>query len=584
MSGRLMNAPAPPPHPPAPNIRPPRKPVAVFVCHGMGQQVHYETIEAVVNALLREQGCREAAAPPDETKEKKQPSKLEQMTQRLMARPPWAQATSRAKFVQLCGHGVMRGELTLGLDDARRDVHIYEGYWAPLTEGKIGVWQVFGFLLDAARLGIWNCLRNGGFVRFMFEKKEIFTGLHLGGLALLAALTYVILLLLIGPVVLANAFTLASVMALLFGKTGGAGISPPWISHPLITVGTWYVARIELFLLLLGLAVVILPKLYSWLQRKALILRMVGWLMRALSFALAIGSLVGAGVVAWFGLVSFARYAIQKVTGTGPEALSPAIPFPALPGMDLFHGLLQPVLRAISGWVGVPWVYLRLAIIWGLALVFGYFVRWFLIEFAGDVAIYTSGYKVSVFDQVRSAIRQTVLDAATPIYAARDGNSADASWLYENIIVVGHSLGSVIAYDTLNTLIADDLACSRGLDVVGRTRYLLTFGSPLDKTAFVFSTHSTKTHDFREKAAEEIQPLILDYADRPQQWVNIWSPMDIISGRLRYYDDKDENEGGGRRVENMWDKEAWVLFAAHTEYWQNDLFAREVYKAVLNAP
>lgn len=351
-----------------------------------------------------------------------------------------------------------------------------------------------------------------------------------------------------------------------------------------MTAGTWYIARIELFLLLLGVAVVILPKLYSWLQRKALILRMVGWLMRPLCFVLAIGSLVGAGVVAWFGLVSFARYAIQKVTGAGPVASGPAIPFPALPGVHFLHGLLQPILNAMAGWVGVPWVYLRLAVIWGLALVFGYFVRWFLIEFAGDVAIYTSGYKVSAFDQVRSAIRQTVLDAAAPIYAARDGNAVDAPWLYDHVIIVGHSLGSVIAYDTLNTLIADDLACSKGLDIVGRTRSLLTFGSPLDKTAFVFSTHSTKTHDFREKAAEEIQPLILSYAFRPQQWVNIWSPMDIISGRLRYYDDMNKTAGGGRRVANMWDKEAWVPFAAHTEYWQDELFARQVYDAVLNAP
>jgi hypothetical protein len=579
-----MNAPPVPLRRSAENTRSPRKPVAVFVCHGMGQQVHYETIEAVVNALLREQGCREekqslqAAAKLDANRVKKQPNMLAQMTQRLMARPPWARETSRAEFVELFGHGVMRGALTLGLDGDRRDVHIYEGYWAPLTEGKIGVWQVFGFLLDAARLGIWNCLRNGGFVRFMFEKKEIFTGLHLGGLALLAALTYVILLLLVGPVLLANAFTLTSVLALLFGGTCRA-----WISHPLITVGTWYVARIELFLLLLGVAVVILPKLYSWLQRKALILRMVGWLMRPLCFVLAIGSLLGAGVVAWFGLMSFARYAIQ-VTGTGPAALSPAIPFPALPGVHFFQGLLQPVPRAMAGWVGVPYVYLRLAVIWGLALVFGYFVRWFLIEFAGDVAIYTSGYKVSAFDQVRSAIRQTVLDAAAPIYSAKDGNAADAPWLYDHIIVVGHSLGSVIAYDTLNTLIADDLACSKGLKVVERTRYLLTFGSPLDKTAFVFSTHSTKTHDFREKAAEEIQPLILNYAYRPQEWVNIWSPMDIISGRLRYYDDMDKTAGGGRRVANMWDKEAWVPFAAHTEYWQDEMFAREIYEAVLNAP
>ena len=78
--------------------------------------------------------------------------------------------------------------------------------------------------------------------------------------------------------------------------------------------------------------------------------------------------------------------------------------------------------------------------------------------------------------------------------------------------------------------------------------------------------------------------MILSYGFRSQQWVNIWSPMDIISGRLRYYDDMDKTAGGGRRVANMWDKEAWVPFAAHTEYWQDDLFARQVYDAVLKTP
>jgi hypothetical protein len=39
-----------------------QKPVAIFVCHGMGQQVHFETIEGVVNALLREEGSDAARA------------------------------------------------------------------------------------------------------------------------------------------------------------------------------------------------------------------------------------------------------------------------------------------------------------------------------------------------------------------------------------------------------------------------------------------------------------------------------------------------------------------------------------------
>ena len=537
-----------------------RKPVAIFVCHGMGQQVHFETIEDVVNALLKEQGRHEAL------RKDKLP-----LRRRLMAPPPRSNVKSRANLADLCGRGVLRGELTLGIEH-KREVHIYEGYWAPLTEGKIGVWQVFGFLLGAARLGIWNCLRNKGFTRFMFKKKEIFGGWHFASLVLLASLTYMILLLLVGPVLLANAFTLTTVVSLLFGKAS-------WISSSLFIGGTWYIARIELFLLVLGMATVVLPKLYQWLHRKALLLRMVGWVVRALCFLLAAAGLAGSGAVAGSAFVSLCRYALQNLSGHPPPALSLRLYLVRVPEAHFLHHALHTALWVVAGWLGIPDAYLRLGAVWIFAIVFGYFVRWFLVEFAGDVAIYTSSYKVSTFDEVRDRIRQTVLRDAIPIYSARTGGTG-SPWLYDDIIVVGHSLGSVIAYDTLNSLIASDNALSQNLDAARRTRCLLTFGSPLDKTAFVFRTHSTATHEFREKAAEAVQPLIDDYVDRPARWINIWSPMDIISGRLRYYDDPNNEAGDTKRVENMWDRQAWVPFAAHTEYWQDALFAKELYDAI----
>ena len=86
----LMNEPAHPQQHPLDNSSPPRKPVAIFVCHGMGQQVHFETIEDVVNALLREQGRREI-----------DPDKKQSIGQRLAARPPRTHEASRAEFAEL---------------------------------------------------------------------------------------------------------------------------------------------------------------------------------------------------------------------------------------------------------------------------------------------------------------------------------------------------------------------------------------------------------------------------------------------------------------------------------------------------
>jgi len=542
-----------------------RKPIAIFVCHGMGQQVHFETIEGVVNALLREQGRQEAMG-----KGKTPPLK------RLFERPPRAHAAAQAELVELGGSTVMRARVTLNAAGESREVHVYEGYWAPLPEGKINVWQVLAFLFSAALLGIWNCLRSGGFVRFMFRKREVFGGLHLAGLALLASLAYFMVALLVGPVLLVNAVTFSGLISLLFPKGGVSGIR-----SSVLGAGTWYIARIEMFLFWIGVATVILPKLYSLLRRHILLWRIVAnWLIRPAALLVTGWSLVGLFFGSFAALENLARYAIHYQSGTGAAGVGIAQHMAFEPWPQFLYVWLSLLVHALARWTHIPYSALRISIVWVMALVFGYFVQWFLVEFVGDVAIYTSSYKLSVFDEVRDKIRTAALSAARPIYAATRGGQNARSLLYDDVLVLGHSLGSVIAYDTLNTLICEDQLSPNPAGVAGRTRLLLTFGSPLDKIAFIFRTHSSKTHEFRENAAEQLQPLIQDYADRPEHWINIWSAMDIISGRLRFFDDRDRTRGGTKRVQNVVDKEVWVPFAAHTEYWQDTLFVRTLYAAI----
>jgi hypothetical protein len=546
------------------------KPVAIFVCHGMGEQVHFETIEAVVDALLREEGIEDARAADPAP-----------FLKRLMARPPRSNQTAQAQLVKLGDNSVMQGRVTLGQGENAREAHVYEGYWSPLTKGKIGVWQVFNFLFDTAALGIWNCVRNRKFIRFMFRKKEEFQAWHIIALGTLLLLTYFTSLLLVLPVFLTSVFTLSTLLSKLFSAGTAA-----WIVTPIVSAETWYVARIEAFLFGVGIATVLLPKLYSWLRRNILLLRILGWIIRAATFLLAIWSLIGLALTLLLAFIRFARYANQNLAGGTPNQSNLVQPLPLFfnPIPQLLHLWIHTLLTAFAHLARLPDGLFRFALIWTLALVFGYFIRWFLINFAGDVAIYTTSYKVSQFDEVRDKIRLTVLDAAQTVYSARVGNQPTAPFLYDHVFVVGHSLGSVIAYDTLNTLLCDDQLGMAQLDVQERTRLFLTFGSPLDKTAFIFRTHSSKTQDFREEAAEQLQPLIQSYTFRPDYWVNIWSPMDIISGILKYYDDLDKKAGGRKRVKNLWDKQAWVPFAAHTEYWNNSLFSKILRGAILALP
>jgi hypothetical protein len=238
-----------------------------------------------------------------------------------------------------------------------------------------------------------------------------------------------------------------------------------------------------------------------------------------------------------------------------------------------------PGIKTSSSWQSAATHFL----VWFGLVAEAVFMRYFLIEFVGDVAAYVSPYKDSKFDEVHHQIRKIGLNVGKVIY----GFSEKAATVpeYEHVVVVGHSLGSVLAYDSLNALINLDAVCSTGpRNVVKRTRALITFGSPLDKTAFMFRNQAKRSEDWiREQLAAAMQPLIVSYDYRPTtfKWVNIWSPMDIISGSLGYYDDPKPDPGHApkpkQKVENLCDWAAWIPFAAHVQYWGNAMLREQLY-------
>jgi hypothetical protein len=73
----------------------------------------------------------------------------------------------------------------------------------------------------------------------------------------------------------------------------------------------------------------------------------------------------------------------------------------------------------------------------------------------------------------------------------------------------------------------------------------------------------------REQLAASVQPLIDDQTVRTFPWINIFSPWDIISGNLDYYDAPTAPRHN--RVQNIVDPDANTFLWAHVEYWQNIL-------------
>jgi hypothetical protein len=204
-------------------------------------------------------------------------------------------------------------------------------------------------------------------------------------------------------------------------------------------------------------------------------------------------------------------------------------------------------------------------------------VRQALIQFVGDVAAYVQPHRLDRFHALREKVKETVRGVVAAVYRAR---RPDGRFEYDRVGLVGHSLGSVVLYDTLNRLINDDaLAVGAGrehvsprdLDVCGRTTLFLTVGSPLDKIAFIFGSQRRQS-ELRSALEATGQPLIERAACRQFDWVNVYSPWDFISGRLDYYDPPNrtgDDKESHRPVDNVIDPDASTLLLAHVEYWDN---------------
>ena len=214
----------------------------------------------------------------------------------------------------------------------------------------------------------------------------------------------------------------------------------------------------------------------------------------------------------------------------------------------------------------IAWRWLKSSIwVWPFLFLISAVVRKLMVEYVGDVAAYVSPNMLDTFAELREKIKDTAYNSARALYLAQ---SEDGQGLqYGKIAVVGHSLGSVIAYDTLNRLINEDLLSGAKLRIAERTSLLLTFGSPLDKIAFFFTVLSKSARHIREQLASVVQPLIEDYKYRPFPWINIYSRNDIICGFLDLYDKPGTLVPPG--VKNIKDPDALTPLVAHVEYWTN---------------
>ncbi len=403
---------------------------------------------------------------------------------------------------------------------AERRVHVYEAYWAPLTVGKISYLETIGFLLEAGWNGVRGTVLSGRFGSF---RRWLFGGFRTLKISPGTAPLLIVLMAMVG-------FFAATVAVAAYSLAGAAKYAASGGREGLVR----------------GANLVYHQVAVPWDK-----------------------------LVRIFGdILSYFVYFPD-----GPVFLNHVKFDPVLSRANLEQGIVALLL-----WAAVIYVALRM--------------RSLLTLYAGSVAAYLSPYKDSKFEDLRNRIQKVGLDAAELIY---DGHELPSGWIpkYEKVVILGHSLGSVIAYDTLNAMINLEAAKNEpGAPnaVVERTAALVTFGSPLDKTAFLFrvqlNPHRNRLDregELRETMVCAVQPLIASYsryrfdpAASPHgpKWINLWSPMDVISGRLDYYDDPAAGRHAPERVQNLIDPEARIPILAHNQYWSKKLLRKTVYEAL----
>ena len=575
----------------APRSDEPRTKYAVFFTHGMGQPIPFQTIDQVATSLRG----------------------LDEKLGHTNPRPTGRTIKSGADWLN-------RIELRLGSPADAVEVHLYEGYWAPITEGRISARQVIGFLAGAG----FNGLRHttGKFRRWLFGKYPELPIPVRTVFFLIAALAAV-----------ASLVVMNAAIAVVVTASAVLGGRPEWLSANLFadltTTFNLVVAVMAVFGISIGIAAFLRRRNWLGPARK-------GWsFVTLLLFVMALFIVILSGV----GVLFLFYGHLRGVAGTVPvwhRALDSSIVLRFDQGFDTIALWLALALTALAAarWIwrmlvglrrdlargdgalatiAVALAFLALAalgvtlgaffldlfrenvpaggalteraIAWPLLIAASAYIRVILVQYVGDVAIYVMPYRLDAFNDLRREIKQRVYAAARAVYSQKE---------YDKVIVVGHSLGSVIAYDALNMLILEDqsigtTATGKYLDVVNRTPLFLTFGSPLDKTAFVFAVQARGTSEAREALAGSVQPMIQDYALRPPRWINVWSPWDIISGPLDLYDlpralhDLPERTLS-QRVQNVRDRDATTLLIAHVEYWKNPLVVGTIYDEIRPSP
>jgi hypothetical protein len=322
----------------------------------------------------------------------------------------------------------------------------------------------------------------------------------------------------------------------------------------------------------------------------------------------------------------FGEFGRKRKFGTGEAEFRPAGYLKLLGPCFSFLAIILPylplILKVLDKWAGT-----QLPIFKQIFEAFSAFMKEPVPDFAGDLVRYLDLDARSKHFETRQRIINGALEELREL--AKDGR-------YDRIIIVGHSLGSVIAYDVINRIIQEvnarellmpgilKINGAEALNQVGqgtdtklltkdealKIKGLITFGSPLDKIACFFreyvkenkrvqrqilaNLHGFRTSSLMKYKAKDKPEGTLEFAiDDPMKfklegtlWLNFYHTQDLISGKLDLYNLKNqpfqhlESKDGNIPIRKHFRK-----FVAHACYWGehqgDDKGTNEMYETII---
>jgi hypothetical protein len=205
-------------------------------------------------------------------------------------------------------------------------------------------------------------------------------------------------------------------------------------------------------------------------------------------------------------------------------------------------------------------------------------IKKYFVDYIGDIEVYVGRDSKSARFTAREAIRGRAVDALRAALTSRED--------YADVLVLGHSLGSVVGLDALRE-VRRQAGTALPFDAFRRLSAFVTFGSPLEKTRFFFDRVSPRDPGRWTEFLRDVQQTFLVLmpaaaAGGPREvqhrihWLNYWYFADVIANSLESYNDpRLPTLVQATRLPQP-GRSPWV----HSAYFDDDRFLRAVYAMV----